>query len=442
VDPLVKPQEIPFDLSVQYLAGGGAAFLPVKFRHEIKSRSVAPLEGLDEFIFGNGPVKEGLVRRGEALESEEEEESERRETPPSATDLILDRYGTVRTTLSNLPEIEEPKEILAELEFRDPNGEIQTVSSKIPLWHARYLVGIKPDSWAMSKETFRFHTAVVDLTGKPMEDVRINVDLLQRKTYTHRKRLVGGFYAYEHSTEIKKVGSLCKGTTDSKGLLICDVQSPVSGNVILQAQILDDRGNRSVAHRDVWIAGKEEWWFEAGDHDRIDLLPERKRYEPAEKATFQIRMPFREATALVTVEREGVMEAWVQKLSGKNPVLEVPIKGNYAPNVYVSALVVRGRVAGVQPTALVDLGKPAYKLGIAEIQVGWKAHELKVSVSSARKVYRVREKARVRIRVRTADGKIPPPGSEVAVAAVDEGLLELMPNRSWELLSAMMGRSL
>jgi len=28
----------------------------------------------------------------------------------------------------------------------------------------------------------------------------------------------------------------------------------------------------------------------------------------------------------------------------------------------------------------------------------------------------------------------------VAVAAVDEGLLELMPNRSWELLSAMMGR--
>ena len=151
-------------------------------------------------------------------------------------------------------------------------------------------------------------------------------------------------------------------------------------------------------------------------------------------------MPFREATALVTVEREGVMEAWVQKLSGKNPVLEVPIKGNYAPNVYVSALVVRGRVAGVQPTALVDLGKPAYKLGIAEIQVGWKAHELKVSVSSARKVYRVREKAKVRIRVRTADGKIPPPGSEVAVAAVDEGLLELMPNRSWELLSAMMGR--
>ena len=89
---------------------------------------------------------------------------------------------------------------------------------------------------------------------------------------------------------------------------------------------------------------------------------------------------------------------------------------------------------------MVDLGKPAYKLGIAEINVGWKEHELKVNVSSDRKVYKVRQKAKVKIKVTTAGGKAPPAGSEVAVAAVDQGLLELMPNRSWEILSAMMGR--
>ena len=37
-------------------------------------------------------------------------------------------------------------------------------------------------------------------------------------------------------------------------------------------------------------------------------------------------------------------------------------------------------------------------------------------------------------------GRRRPAGSEVALAAVDEGLLELMPNRSWEILPAMMGR--
>jgi hypothetical protein len=44
--------------------------------------------------------------------------------------------------------------------------------------------------------------------------------------------------------------------------------------------------------------------------------------------------------ALITVEREGVVEAWVKRISGKKPVIEVPIKGSYAPNVFVSLLVV------------------------------------------------------------------------------------------------------
>ena len=116
--------------------------------------------------------------------------------------------------------------------------------------------------------------------------------------------------------------------------------------------------------------------------DRMDVLPEKKRYEPGETAAFQVRMPFREATALVTVEREGVLDAFVTELSGKAPVVEVPVRGNYAPNVFVSVLAVRGRVGDVQPTALVDLGKPAFKLGVAEINVGWRAHELKVKVSA------------------------------------------------------------
>jgi uncharacterized protein YfaS (alpha-2-macroglobulin family) len=447
-EPLINAKDVTLDLNIQYLAGGGASLLPVKLRGEIRPKSVASFEGFDDFLFSNGSVREGLVRRGEALETEESEEGmereertlEKKEIKLPTVDLVLDRSGSTRTTISNLPKVESPEEILAEVEFKDPNGEIQTVSSKIALWHSKYLIGIKPDAWALSKEAFKFHVALVDLSGKPVSGGPVKVELFERKIYSHRKRLVGGFYAYEHTTEIKKVATLCEGKTDSKGLLICEAKSPISGNVILEAQSLDDLGNKTTAHRDVWVAGKDEWWFEVGDHDRMDLLPERKRYEPGEKATFQVRMPFRGATALITVEREGVMEAWVKKISGKRPVIEVPIKGSYAPNVFVSALVVRGRLPWIKPTAMVDLGKPAYKLGIGEIMVGWKDHELKVNVSSDRKVYKVRQKAKIQIKVRTSDGKSPPPGSEIALAAVDEGLLELMPNHSWDLLSAMMGR--
>lgn len=441
--PLVNARELTLDLSVQYLAGGGAGLLPVRLRSEIGPKYVPPFEGFDDFVFSNGAVKEGTVRRGEVIESEEAaegEEAEGKKAKLLTQDLVLDGSGSARTKISNLPKVETPREILTEMEFRDPNGEIQTVSSKIPLWSSNYLIGIKPDSWALSKEAFKFHVAVVDLSGKPVSGASVKVDLFERKTYTHRKRLVGGFYAYEHSVETKRITDLCEGKTDSRGLLICEVKSPVSGNVILQAQSADTEGNRTVSYRDVWVAGKGEWWFDVGDHDRIDVIPERKRYEPGEKAVFQVRTPFRTGTALISVEREGVMETWIKKISGKMPVVEVPVKDNYAPNVFVSVLVVRGRLPWIKPTSMVDLGKPGYKLGIAEIQVGWKSHELKVQVSPERKVYKVRQKANVRIKVADLNGKAPPPGGEVAVAAVDEGLLELMPNRSWEILPAMMGR--
>jgi len=442
-DPLISAREVALDLNVQYLAGGGASHLPVKLRGEVRPKVIPPFAGFDHFLFSNGPVKEGVIRRGEDLEEGgegEEPVDERRGVKLPSLDLVLDRSGSARTTLANLPKVDFPKEIFAELEFKDPNGDVQTISSKIPLWGSKYLIGIKPDSWAASKDALKFQVAVVDLSGKPVPGVQVGAFLFQRNTLSHRKRTVGGFYSYEHSVETKKIGAFCTGKTDTQGLLICEARSPVSGNVIIQVESFDDAGGRAVAQGDVWVAEKKEWWFSVGDHDRIDLLPEKRRYEPGETAVFQVRMPFREATSLICVEREGVMEAWVKKISGKSPVIEVPIKGSYAPNVFVSVLPVRGRVAEVKPTAMVDLGRPAYKLGIAEISVGWKEHELRVAVSSDRQVYKVRQKAQVRIQARTSDGKIPPPGSEVAVAAVDEGLLELMDNQSWGILGAMMGR--
>ena len=132
---------------------------------------------------------------------------------------------------------------------------------------------------------------------------------------------MGGFYSYEHVTETKSVGPICAGTTDDKGLLDCSVKAPVSGNVILQATVTDEGGNTSSSNRDVWVAGKGEWWFEAGDSDRIDLLPEKKSYNPGDTAKFQVRAPFRSATVLVTVEREGIIHAYVKKISGKEPVI-------------------------------------------------------------------------------------------------------------------------
>jgi uncharacterized protein YfaS (alpha-2-macroglobulin family) len=450
---LISPSTVPMDLTVTYLAGGTAGQLPVKFRYLVEPRYISTPDAYDGFTFSNGKVKEGLVRNayGEQYFEEEGEggdegwvpreiEGGSRKADIKRQELTLDIMGSARTVISGLPKIEKPKSLLAELDFKDPNGEVQTASSRIPLWPSSRLIGIKPDGWVLSRESLKFQVAVLDLAWKPVAGAQVKVDLFESRTYSHRKRLVGGFYAYEHSTETRKVQKVCEGTTDQHGLLFCDNPVAQSGNMILQAVTIDDAGREAVANQSVWVAGTKDWWFTAADSDRMDVIPEAKRYEPGDTARFQVRMPFRKATVLVTVEREGVGETFVRELSGKEPVIELPVKGSWAPNVYISVLAMRGRANEIQPTATVDLGRPAFRLGIAEIQVGWKAHELKVAVTSDRQVYKVREKVRTKISVTTADGRPLPAGSEVAVAAVDEGLLELMPNDSWNLLSAMMGR--
>ncbi|TFW11432.1 alpha-2-macroglobulin [Massilia arenosa] len=445
----IAPAAVPLDLQLSYLSGGGAGLAAVKLRTVLEPREVS-FPDQEGFRFSRGDVKEGVEQnRGYNGDDEccdedsgddegQEGDSARGKDGVSTRPVTLDKAGGARVTVDKFGTVDAPKDLLAEMSYQDPNGETLTVSQRVPLWPAGVIVGIKPDAWMATKDSVKLQAIALDVQGKPLVHARIAVDFFERATYSHRRRLLGGFYSYENSSEIKRLGEACAGETDERGLLFCDVKAPKDGELILRAQATDSAGRINSTYADVWVAGNADLWFSHSDNDRIDLLPLKKRYEPGEQASFQVRMPFRSATALVTVEREGVIETYVRRISGQNPVITIPMKASYAPNVYVSALVVRGRVAGVQPTALVDLGKPAYKMGIATVRVGWAAHELKVQVTPDKPVYKIREKVPVAVHVTRADGKALPAGSEVALAAVDEGLLELMPNESWNLLETMM----
>ena len=427
---------IPVDLSAEYLSGGAASGLPVVLRSQIQPDAFVSFSDFEDFSFANGAVKEGTVT------SEQWYQGFETVKPPGVhqrTDLTLDAAGGARTAITDIARATTPTDVRAEMEYRDPNGETQTVSNSITIWPAKWLVGIRADDWVSSPGHVRFRVAVVAEGGKPVAGAPVGVDVFTRKTFSYRKRLVGGFFAYDNTIETRHAGKLCSGVTDKRGLLLCDAKTSLTGSVEVQATVRDDAGNSSKAYTEVFIPGAERLWFEGNDEDRIDLLPEHPQYQPGDIARFQVRMPFAEATALVAVEREGIIAASVIHLSGHNPVITLPVR-DYAPNVFVSVLAIRGRVGSPQPTGMLDLAKPAFRLGIAEIRVGWHVNRLNVTVTPEHRVYRVREKAKITIAVRTATGAPPPKGSEVAVAAVDQGLLELANNDSWKLLDAMMGR--
>lgn len=419
-EALIGDTKVPVDVRIGYLTGGPASNLPIQVRYNTSPMTFRTFENFDGYQFANS--------------------RERGSSDAVVTKTLpykLDKSGMAKVKLE-LPKPTLPETIEMETEYSDPSGEIQTVSSKFQRYTSNVLIGLKLDNWMARRESFKFAAAVVDLKGKPVANAPVQVDLYQNKTYRHRKKIIGGFYSYETKNETKRLASACSGKTDEKGYLFCETASPASGDLFLEAKTKDKSGKDSSTYASFWLWDREPWMFETSDDDRMDLIPERKTYNGGETAKFQVRMPFAKATALVTVEREGVIDSFVTELTKEKPVVEVPVKKEYSPNMFVSVLAVRGRVGDVQPTAMVDLGRPAYKLGITEIKVNWKEHELKVQVTPEKTEYKVRDKAAVKVSVRTPDGKVPSPNTEVTLVAVDEALLELKGNSSWNLIEAIM----
>ena len=101
---------------------------------------------------------------------------------------------------TSLPALNTPHNLRVELEYADPNGEIQTVSRTAPWWPANVVLGLKNDRWTRAGQTHTLRFQAVDLAGKAAADVPVEAKLTLRQTFSHRVRLAGGFYGYHSET--------------------------------------------------------------------------------------------------------------------------------------------------------------------------------------------------------------------------------------------------
>jgi alpha-2-macroglobulin len=476
---LVSPSELPLDLLVSYGNGGGAAGLEVKVSAQLQPAAGGPgkpSEAWPGFRFEPPRAPRDAQQRPFFEEDYVDEDDEEHSVRPGGNRdaklvadkiaVTLDKNGAGRITLKALPAVQVPSQLVLQATYADPNGEIQSLTQTAPVWPSAVVLGVKTERWVSVKQKLPTQVLALDTAGKPIAGQPVALHAVLHKVQSTRRRLVGGFYAYDNERADDDLGQVCTGSTDARGLLLCEVELHASGDIELVASATDAGGHVARAASTAWVTRQGELWFGGENDDRMDVIPEQRAYEPGQTARLQVRMPFRSATALVAIERNGILETRLVQLNGRDPTIELPVKAEWGPNVYVSVLAVRGRLREVPwysffqwgwktpgewwaqwrgdgqvyqaPTAMVDLSKPAFKYGIAEISVGIAAHRLKVEVSTDKAAYPIRASAQVKLKVTLPDGQPAPAGTEVAVAAVDEALLELMPNDSWNLLQAMI----
>jgi len=351
----------------------------------------------------------------------EEGSEDRTDVFQSKTDT-LDARGE-RTFSVTLPATPKGRAARVTIEATVTDINRQTVSSRTTtLVHpAEFYIAAKPTGedyfWkANTPQSIAITTVRPD--GQKVAGIRVDGTIARREW--HRVRRERNGYSQLVGEWVTDTVARCTVTT-ATAPSPCTFAAKEGGMYIVSLTAKDARNHAVKTSFYRWAAGAG--WVPWSDETqfKMDVIPDKERYAVGDTATVLFASPFTNAEAWITIEREGLIEQRRIRITSGSTTLKLPITEAFAPNVFVSILVARGRSA--PPSTLDDPGRPTIRVGYTQLRVTPEVKRLTVTVAAERSEYRPADSARVRIQVRDTQGR--GQRSEVTLWAVDEGVLSL-----------------
>ena len=334
----------------------------------------------------------------------------------------LDGQGRLALALAAPPPAKgKAAAVSFEATVTDVNRQAVTAGASVIVHPAAFYLGAKTtgDEWFWTAGKPR-EVAVIAVRpdGRRVAGVAVAGVLIRREWHRVRREREG--YAEDVGEWVADTVGRCAVTT-AAAPVTCAFTPPAGGSYTVAFSATDPAGRlaRTTFYR--WAAGPG--WVPWNDESqfKMDVIPDKDRYQVGDTATVLFASPFTNAEAWITVEREGLLEQRRLRIVSGSTTLKFPITEAYAPNVYVSILVARGRSA--PPAAPDDPGRPTIRVGYARLRVAPEVKRLTVDVQPANREYRPGDSARIALRVRDARGA--GRRAEVTLWAVDEGVLAL-----------------
>jgi alpha-2-macroglobulin len=356
------------------------------------------------------------------LDEEREDRGPRAPETLVSRDAKLDASGHVELDLDTDRTLGRPYEYSLEGEVTDVSRQAIAGRASFRVDPAPWYVGLRrPSFFADAKAGVDTDVVAVDLAGRPAAGVAVTVVLTQVQWHSVRRAEGQGFYTWEMERKETEAGRWDVTTTGAPAPLHVPVDT--GGFFVLRATAKDADGRFTTSAASFYALGPGYTAWERYDHNRIDLVPEKKTYRPGDTARLMIKSPWENALVLLTTEREGVRSQRTFRLASTQETVSVPVTEQDVPNLYVSVVLVKGRSGAFSEKDTGDPGKPAFRVGYAELKVEDARKRLDVSVEADREEYRPQARAHVEIAVKDADGR--GTAAEVTLWAVDYGVLSL-----------------
>lgn len=338
----------------------------------------------------------------------------------------LDNRGEIEVATSlALPGQRGPERVSCEVEVTDISRQ-SVAGSKTTIVHpGEFYIALRDDKegFAEAKKPVKVEALAASPSGVRKANIKVRVDLIHR-TWTLARQATGGASLHSVVEPVDKIVDGCDLQTRSDAVS-CELTPPSGGYYLVRARAKDTRGHELFSSIDFYAIGEGAGGFGDNDQLRVDLVADKDSYQVGDTARILVKSPFKEADALVTVERAGIFSHERIHLSGMTPTISVPITEEMRPNAFVSVMILRGRTKEAPASAKEpDLGAPAFRLGYASLNVDGSSRRFQVKVEPNRKEFSPGENVEVAIDIRNHEGK--GERAEVTLYAVDEGVLSLV----------------
>lgn len=316
--------------------------------------------------------------------------------------------------------------IEVESAIRDDRGKFIAASSSADYAGTDAFVGLKNTRWLYRQgKTARLQTLVVNNSGQLLEDKIVVIAIERREHKAARVKGPGNAYLTKNlSSWVKQ--SECRVATARKPVE-CRFTPEQAGYYRFVAQLDDSDAGTHQTTLHGWVTGSGAVMWDQSNDTNLQIVAEQSDYRIGDSARFLVKNPYPGARALVTVERYGILDSWIETLETGTPVIEVPVKADYLPGFYLSVVALSPRVDKPLGEGKVDLGKPAFRMGYVAATVSDPYKAIDIDIRTDRKSYKPRDRVKARLRLKPRAGKNREP-YEIAVAVVDEAVLAL--NRS------------
>ncbi len=337
------------------------------------------------------------------------------QTLVSEDSMSLDREGKATTEISLSPsDVDSDSDLLIRASVTSPSNEVINKTFTIPYFRSRKYFGIKTPGYFMPvKKKQKFEIIGVGPDGKAMAgDAKVKVTKRDWNCVWEDWGYRGSYQCKENTLTIfDKTLKMEKGKSTS-------FEFTPEGGGAYWIVVEGTKDTHAAAAQRMYAWGDGGGSYRSDDSLTFDLITDKKEYKAGDTATIILKTDLAKAKGLVTIERDGVIEKRFIDITPTMKHIEVPITGDYAPNVYVSVALVQGRMGEGRR------GKPRMRMGLVNLPVRPEDNKLKVSVKTDKKDYRPGGDISATVTVTDSAGK--PVAAEVSLTAADEGVLSLI----------------